>query len=85
MPYEKKEVKFVSGLMAFPPNDKAPDFIKANLVIDVVELGKWLKAEYAAGNKEKINCNLNQSKKGSYYVSVNDFKPQKQDDSDVPF
>lgn len=64
------EKQFVDGLRAFKPNEKSPDFIKANVVIHTADLVKWLETQ-----PEKIKIDLKESQKGSWYMEVNTWKP----------
>lgn len=64
----ENKVKFVEGLRAFKPNEKAPDFIKASIVIDRNKLMTWLNQQ-----KEEIKVDLKESKKGVYYFSVDEY------------
>lgn len=68
------DVKFVSGLRVFAPNAKAPEFIKGNLKINKAELMSWL-----IDQKDVINCDIKASKKGSWYISVNEYEKPKDD------
>ena len=62
------KVKFVNGLRAYKPSDKAPTFIKANLTINRNELMMWLNDQ-----GEEIKIDMKESKAGGLYFSVNDF------------
>jgi len=39
----ENKVVFIDGLNVFTPNEKAPDFVKASLVINPTKLIAWLK------------------------------------------
>ena len=65
------EVKFVDGIRAFKPHERAPDFVKGNLVINKAELQEWLNKQ-----GDEIRVDLKEAKSGSYYLSVNDYKPK---------
>lgn len=81
----KDEIEFVDGLIVKTPSPKAPDFVKASLSIKVVELGKWLREKYKAG-EEWVNIDVKSAKSGKWYASVSKFKPKKKDDdSEIPF
>jgi hypothetical protein len=83
------ENEFIDGLMVKKPNEKAPEFIIANISIKREELIEWLQGK----NEEWINADIKVSKeKGTYYASVNNWKPksgeQKEEEvkiTDVPF
>lgn len=64
------ETKFVDGLRAYAPRDNAPDFVKANLVINVAELQAWL-----AQRSGEVRIDINESRNGKFYASENDYKP----------
>lgn len=64
-------MEFVDGLNAEKPSDKAPDFIKAKLSIKCRALSEWLSKR----PEQWLNLDVRESKKGEYYVCINDFKP----------
>lgn len=64
------ETKFVDGLRAYAPRDNAPDFVKANLVINVAELQAWL-----AQRSGEVRIDIKESRNGKFYASENDYKP----------
>ena len=70
------EIEFVDGLIVKAPHERAPDFVKASISIKVVDLGKWLRAQYKAGNTEWINIDVKESKGGKWYAAVNTYKPE---------
>lgn len=80
---------FVDGMRAFKPSPKAPDFIKANLVLDVNELRDFLNRQSGG----QVRVDIKESQKGTFYAEVNTFKPSNgatagsnQDyDDDIPF
>lgn len=65
------DVKFVDGIRAYKPHQKAPDFVKADFQINAEELIKTLET-----GPEVVRWTLKESKSGTYYLSVNDFKPK---------
>ena len=71
------DIQFVDGLIVKAPRPGAPDFVKASISIRVEDLGKWLREQYKAGNKEWINVDVKESKGGKWYAAVNTFKPEK--------
>ena len=83
----KKEKVFPKGMMAFKPNEKAPDFVKASVMVTPNELISWLKensdylTEYK-GNKQ-LKLQLLENDKGLYFV-VDTYQPTKQT-TDLPF
>lgn len=70
-----KSVEFINGLIVKKPHDSAPDFVKAAISIKRSELISWLSTK----TDDWINLDVKESKKGSWYASVNNFKPSKQD------
>lgn len=73
----KSDVKFVDGIRVFLPHEKAPDFVKLNLLFEVEKLVAWLEA-----NKDEegtVRADLKQSKGGNLYLSLNDYKPEKKE------
>ena len=66
--------QFVDGLRAFKPSEKAPDFIKANIVIDVVMLTNWLNEN--ANAEGVVRLVIKESKGGKFYAEKDSFKPQ---------
>lgn len=88
----KEEIQFVDGLIVKAPHERAPDFVKASISIKVVDLGKWLKERYKAGDKEWINIDVKEAKSGKWYAAVSTYKPKEKeaakakDDEDlIPF
>lgn len=82
------EKEFPEGLAAFKPHDNAPDFVIADLSVTRKDLGNWLRGK----TEDKIRLQVLESKKGTYYVAVNDYKPKEPDqqkpdgfDDDIPF
>lgn len=66
-----KEQEFVSGLFAWPPHPKAPDFVKCSLSINRESMIKWLQER----DEEWINLQVKESKEGGkWYASVNNYK-----------
>jgi hypothetical protein len=70
------EIQFVDGLIVKAPHANAPDFVKASISIKVEDLGKWLREQYKAGNKEWINIDVKESKGGKWYAAVSTLKPK---------
>jgi len=83
----KKEKVFPKGMMAFKPNEKAPEFVKASVMVTPNELISWLKenSDYLTdykGNKQ-LKLQLLENDKGLYFV-VDTYQPTKQT-TDLPF
>lgn len=73
------EQKFVDGLRVYAPRDNAPDFVKANMVINVSELQAWL-----AQRSGEVRIDIKESRGGKYYASENDYKPEGQRQQSQP-
>jgi len=67
---------FVNGLRVFKPNEKAPDFVKANLVINCKELVEFMRANHTDG---QIRIDIKLAKTGNLYAELNTWKREKQD------
>jgi len=63
--------EFVNGLIVKAPNEKAPDFVKADISIKREDLIEWLSNK----SDDWININVKESKGGKWYAEVNDWKP----------
>ena len=76
----ENKVVFIDGLNVFTPGEKAPDFVKASLVINPTKLIKWLQdndehlkeGEYGL----ELRTQIKESKQGKLYASVDTFKPK---------
>ena len=87
--------QFVNGIRAFKPNDNAPEFVIANLVMNASELKSFLDSQ----TRDEIKVDLKRSQKGTYYLEVNNWQRQQtaapvsnttnnndnDDDSNLPF
>ncbi|MFA5542953.1 MAG: hypothetical protein WDA47_04205 [Bacilli bacterium] len=65
--------KFVDGLRAFPKNEKAPEWVKLNLVVNE-SFVNWFETE--KDEKGEVKMNLLKSKKGTLYFVKNEWKPK---------
>lgn len=82
--------KFIEGIRVFAPNAKAPEFVKAEIVITLNDLVKFCKenpdllTEY--NGQKQLKLSVKAGSKG-YYAEVNNWQPktQKQDAGDLPF
>lgn len=84
--------KFVDGLRVYRPRDNAPEFVKANLVINRAELEAWLRNQ-----GDEIRIDLKESREGKLYCDVNEWKKdgaapnyappveRHQDPTEIPF
>lgn len=88
---EKKETVnvFADGFIVFKPNEKAPDFVKANIKIDINKLSEWCVA-----NEDKLkdykgspqlSLTLKESKEGTMYASVDLFGTEYANENSLPF
>lgn len=75
------DMQFVDGLIVKAPHERAPDFVKASISINVESLGKWLREQYKAGNTAWINVDVKESKKGTWYAAVSTFKPKAKEEA----
>jgi len=66
------EIKFVDGLRVWPPHERAPDFVKGAMTVNVPELKAWLEQQ----RESQIRVDIKVSKGGKWYLAVNDYKPQ---------
>ena len=74
------DIEFVDGLVAKAPHDNAPDFVKCAISIKRADLGNWLRQR----TDEWINVDVKVAKSGKWYASVNDFKPERQQETPAP-
>ena len=65
-----KEIKFVDGIRAFKPHQKAPEYVIANFVVNIEELKAWVNNQ-----TEDLRLDLMESKSLTYYLKVNNFTP----------
>jgi hypothetical protein len=70
-------MEFPEGIRVFKPHEKAPDFVKANITINIDELVEYI----GTMNQKELKLVVKESKKGTYYIAIDDFKPKKQDNS----
>lgn len=76
----ENKVIFVDGLNVFTPSDNAPDWIKANMVINPTKLVKWLEQndQYLKEGKHglEIRLQIKQSAQGKLYAAVDTYEPK---------
>lgn len=65
------ETKFIPGLMAKAPHERAPEYVKAKLSIKRQELLAWLQDQPG----DWINADVKVSQNGKWYVALDDWKP----------
>jgi len=71
------DMKFVNGLIAKKPHERAPEFVKAKLSMRREELIEWLQQQ----SGEWVNADVKESRAGTWYISVDDWKPNNQQDT----
>lgn len=64
---------FINGMRVFSPHAKAPEFVKANLVINCKELVEYMRANHTNG---EIKIDIKMAKSGKLYADLNTFKKQ---------
>lgn len=75
---------FPNGIMFKNPNDKAPEWIKGQIFINVAKLNKWLEENpTAVTEKGWLNLDLKKSKKETMYFQVNTWKPTEKPIEDI--
>jgi len=68
------EKKYIDGLYCKAPHEKAPDFVKADIGVNVENFIKWLEANKNA--KGYVNLQILEAKNGNCYIKHNDFKKE---------
>ena len=96
----ENKVIFVDGLNVYTPNDNAPDWVKASMVINPSKLVKWLQQndDYLKEGKQglELRLQIKQSAQGKLYASVDTYEPKLkeevsskqpvvEEESDLPF
>jgi hypothetical protein len=66
------ETKFISGLIAKAPHQRAPEYVKAKLSIKREELIAWLQQQRG----DWINADVKFSRNGKWFVAVDEWKPK---------
>ena len=75
------DIQFADGLKVSKPHENAPEFVKGRISIKRETLIDWL-------NKQEgtyINLDIKESKSGNLYAAVDNWKPKKRQDPDMPF
>ena len=65
------DIKFIDGLIAKAPHERAPEYVKAKLSLKRAELIAWLQQQ----DGEWINADIKVSQSGKWYAAVDDWKP----------
>lgn len=75
------ETKFAKGIFFDKPREGAPDFVKGRMSMKKEEAIEFLKT-LEASEKGFLNFDLLKSKDGTkYYFTVNEWKPEKKEES----
>lgn len=76
----ENKVVFIDGINVFEPRESAPDFVKADLVINKEKLITWLQSngQHLRDGKygKELRLTIKQSVGGKLYASVDTFKPK---------
>ena len=84
MPYSS-EKEFVPGMFVKHPHENAPDFVRCRISVNRKELLEYLNSK----NDDFINMDIKESKKGSLYAEIDNWKPTKPrlegEDDELPF
>lgn len=78
---EKKPTIFVEGVRFFKPRENAPTWIKGNIIINLQELREFIKKQDFKEPTMRIDL-CKSDKKGTYYFTLNTWKPTKKEDED---
>lgn len=65
------DIKFIDGLIAKAPHERAPEYVKAKLSLKRAALIAWLQQQ----DGEWINADIKVSQSGKWYAAVDDWKP----------
>lgn len=71
---EKNENVFVDGLYAYKPHEKAPDFVKLDLVAYVKDICPFFQEN--EDEEGKVKFQLRKSQGGKYYLALNTWKKE---------
>ena len=71
------DIKFVNGVRVYKPHDNAPEFVKANLQINLKELVEFVRQN---GLKQTFKIDILESKGGKYYAKLNTYQPDSSTD-----
>lgn len=76
----ENKVVFIDGVNVFTPRESAPDFVKADMVINKEKLITWLQSngQHLRDGKygKELRLTIKQSVGGKLYASVDTFKPK---------
>ena len=78
------KVIFVDGLNIYTPSENAPEWVKADMVINPTNLIKWLQTndQYLREGKRglELRLQIKQSAQGKLYESVDTYQPKLKDE-----
>lgn len=76
----QNKVIFVDGLNIYTPSENAPDWIKANMVINPTKLVKWLEQndQHLKEGKHglEVRLEIKESAQGKLYAAVDTYEPK---------
>lgn len=76
----QNKVIFVDGLNVFEPSENAPEWIKADMVINPTQLVKWLEQndQHLKEGKRglELRLQIKKSAQGKLYASVDTYQPK---------
>jgi hypothetical protein len=75
-----KETKFIDGMGVKRPHKNAPDFIKANISVNLERFIPFAKEN---ANKGWLNIDLKKSKDGNLYLALDEWKKGDKGERDV--
>jgi len=96
----ENKVIFVDGLNIYTPSTNAPEWVKADMVINPTNLIKWLQTndQYLKEGKRglELRLQIKQSAQGKLYAAVDTYEPKLKEEvtskqtpvaeeSDLPF
>ena len=76
------EKVYIPAIRNFKPNERAPQFILASMVIDVAEFNDWINNEGSQylteyNGKKQLRLTVLQSDKTGVNIQVDTYKPNK--------
>ena len=75
------ETTFADGMIIKAPHENCPDFIKHEVSFKVSEFIEFLKKHEDNG---WVNVTIKESKNGKHYAQLNDWKPEKKEETATP-
>lgn len=76
----ENKVVFVDGLNIYTPSENAPEWVKADMVINPTQLVKWLEKndQYLREGKRglELRLQIKQSAQGKLYAAVDTYEPK---------